>query len=246
MPPNTRRTPGPYCYFFSYARENARGDVYFDDFEKDLRKSIADETGVPVNDACFLDINDIGLGENWLKELARGLETSRSFVYLLSPAYLLSPYCTKEWLAFKARMQAAGDASGAEARMFPVLWVARKRVEHLLPEPLKYLNDTSRGYPAEYGNQGVKWLRRMRGANVASDYDAFIRALTERIADVESQPPLPPTLPDLQSVPFDWTALDAPDAAPGTPGAGAGTASAPPAGGGGPAAAPANGPPATP
>jgi len=226
MPPTARRTPGPYCYFFSYARENARGDVYFDDFEKDLRKSIADETGVPVADACFIDVNDIGLGEDWLNELARGLRTSRSFVYLLSPAYLLSPYCTKEWLAFKARMHAAGDASGAQARMFPVLWVARKRVEHLLPEPLKYLNDTSRGYPAEYGNQGVKWLRRMRGANAASDYDAFIRALTERIADIESQPPLPLTVPDLQSVPSDWNALDeagaaagpaAPGVAPGTP-----------------------------
>ncbi|HEU4559003.1 MAG TPA: TIR domain-containing protein [Longimicrobium sp.] len=212
--PTEPRGPGPYCYFFSYARENAKDDIYFDGFVEDLRKDIADNTGARINDVCFIDRNDIGLGEDWMKELGRGLKTSRSFVYLLSPAYLLSPYCMKEWVAFKARMHAAGEPASADARMFPVLWVARKRVEHLLPEPLKHLNDTSRGYPAEYGNQGVKWLRRMRGANEASDYDAFIRALSEKIADVDALPPPPPIVPDLQTLPAGWSVPDDAGAAP--------------------------------
>jgi TIR domain len=213
MPPATpaARVTGPYCFFFSYARENAKNDVYFDGFVDDLKKEIADNTGLKVDEVCFLDRESISLGTRWPEELEKGLKASRSFLYLLSPAYLQSPYCVKEWTAFATRVARQAEAGEEAVRMFPVLWVARKWVEDKLPAHLKLLNDTEPGYPAEYGSNGVKWLRRMRGdkdANGANGYDRFIKALSECIAAVERYDPPPDVIPELLSLPDNWVPLE--------------------------------------
>lgn len=66
--------------------------------------------------STFAQFKDIAPGNNFVREMQNGLESSRKFVALLSPDYEASPHCRAEWAAAYNR-----DPGGAGRKILPLL-----------------------------------------------------------------------------------------------------------------------------
>jgi hypothetical protein len=71
--------------------------------------------------STFAQFKDIAPGNNFVREMQRGLESSRSLVAVVSPAYEASDHCQAEW-AFAYN----GDPSGVRRKIIPLLVRATK------------------------------------------------------------------------------------------------------------------------
>jgi HEAT repeat protein len=86
--------------FVSYA--------HYDDREEEITvlcQRLADEmraqTGRPF--AIFKDNDDIGLGEDWRRRIDEGLATAAFLIPIVTPSFLMSPYCRQELETFLER-----------------------------------------------------------------------------------------------------------------------------------------------
>ncbi len=78
----------------------------------------------PGNDPGFIDRKLAG-GQVWTKELLTAFGTCKVFVALVSPNYVGSAWCGKEWFAFERRTQErlAKPQTRHETAILPVRWV---------------------------------------------------------------------------------------------------------------------------
>lgn len=104
--------------FWSYARrddELSRGRI------SELADDIVDEyefqTGNRIN--LFKDIDSIGWGESWSKEIQESLNTTVFFIPILTPTYLRRPACLGEFKSALRRL----DEHGLRKLVYPIRYV---------------------------------------------------------------------------------------------------------------------------
>ncbi len=83
--------------------------------------------------STFAQFKDIAPGNNFVREMQSGLESSRKFVALLSPDYEASPHCQAEWAAAYNR-----DAGGVGRKILPLL--VRKTSLNALATQIVYVD----------------------------------------------------------------------------------------------------------
>jgi hypothetical protein len=97
-----------YDLFISYARaDNATGFVsrLFDTIYEDFREFSSEPFKI------FFDTEEIRSGQDWEERLRQGLRSSRVLLVCLSPSYLRSTWCLREWEEF-ARLRARRIGGG--------------------------------------------------------------------------------------------------------------------------------------
>ncbi|PZO52101.1 MAG: hypothetical protein DCF16_10150, partial [Alphaproteobacteria bacterium] len=96
----TAPTPDTFDIFLSYARKDnvpsaAGGEGWVTAFHRRLCAQHERYAGRPLR--VFFDKDDIASDEDWERRIYQGLRSSSLFVAFLSPNYLASPVCKREW-----------------------------------------------------------------------------------------------------------------------------------------------------
>lgn len=121
-------------FYLSYARiqqvrrsaaPQAEANRYVRRFFEDLSMNIGELLGLGVNERPgYVDLTADG-GELWQEQVLHAAGSCQVFVSLLSPTYVRSPWCAREWHLF-ARRQATRRADGSAAHstgFVPLHWV---------------------------------------------------------------------------------------------------------------------------
>jgi len=163
-------------FFLSYGRtredipqvaEEYSPDQQVHQFFNDLTVNISQLITLPIGMRHgFMDRTMRG-GVNWSGELLHALGTCQILVALLSPKYLSSEWCRKEWNAFEQRnIRALGQGvSPRQGCIIPVKWVPYP--ENLLPPRISADmifspdDQPQRDVPDLYRQHGVFGLKRM-------------------------------------------------------------------------------------
>jgi F-box protein 11 len=91
----------PQSGFFSYRQLDNKNDrLYLSKFRQNLEQEIGTLTGRRIS--IWQDIDDIQWGQNWKKAIDKGLADAAFFIPVITPGYLLSSGCRKEFLDFIA------------------------------------------------------------------------------------------------------------------------------------------------
>ena len=80
----------PFDFFFSYARNDWRGN-YLKKLFEDLTERVRFVTGHPPDQVGFRDTRSVEFGSNWTDELAQALAECRTFVPVYTPTYFTRP-----------------------------------------------------------------------------------------------------------------------------------------------------------
>ncbi len=176
-----------YYFFFSYARDNSVGN-FLDTFYEDLKIEINQATGIPVEEVGFRDNRSIPLGANWNEEIAEALRTCKTFVAILSPAYFRSPYCGKEFEAFRLRLDSVGlEADEKYPLLLPVLWTP---IDECLPEAMQCIQYTHDNFGQIYADLGLR--RLIINSKFSEDYRNFLDHFTDALIGATQRCKLPP------------------------------------------------------
>jgi hypothetical protein len=62
--------------------------------------------------SCFLDIESIGWGDNWVRALERALDECENIVFVLSP-----DFCNSEWVEVERTSSIADDPAGLKRKL---------------------------------------------------------------------------------------------------------------------------------
>ena len=191
-----------HTFFLSYARSDA--DAYFKRFRQDLAEAVRVRVAGTLEDAAFVDRDDIGLGEEWRAELVNALQYSKVLVPVYSRSFFDSDYCGKEWTVFRQRQDAAVEAGAAQRPpvIKPVLWVGWDDLPEELPEVAGELQLEHAAFGDEYAQLGLR--RMMMLSRHRSARRDIIESIADMIVDVaraDALPSLPvaPSLADVQS-----------------------------------------------
>ena len=109
--------------FLSYSRRDDGRAEPVKTLIDDLVDEIVRITGWPDDDVVYRDVH-VPLGEDWSATLLNALRTCDVFVPLLSPLYLMSEYCGKEWDGFSQRAigHLQQGATRFDSAIVPVVW----------------------------------------------------------------------------------------------------------------------------
>jgi len=199
-----------YWFFLSYA--HADDGSLLRRFYEELQEEVRQLIGGTKKQISFLDRNAIGHGATWDQTLEAGLKTCKVFVPLYSSAYFESPYCGKEFAAFRERLHTHLKAQKqpiADSLILPVLWSHEANVLESLPASINTIqysdDDLKNGYPPEYKAVGVSHLVRMGAAPTSKYHDQYwdlIRKFANNLKVAAGQLQLPnaTSLPSLDKV----------------------------------------------
>jgi FxsC-like protein len=181
------RAPARYHFFLSYARGD--DDQFVRRFSEDLSAEIRDLAGLDADERVgFLDVSAIGLGDNWSRRLVDALSACHTFVALVSPRYLLSEPCGKEWAGFAQRLATDGHPGTRVAALLPLIWLPPRQ----LPGEVTRLRYAGEALPDEYHRIGLRQFLRL--ARHRDTYLEIVAELARHIVDAARQP-APPPLP---------------------------------------------------
>jgi len=124
----------------------------------------------------------IDVGEPWNQWLAEQLGCCRVFVPLLSPPYVHSDMCGREWAVFAERetwLRRGGTGAEKPSAIVPVQWAPFLGG---MPEPAARLQYNRGDFPASYKKFGLYGL--MARPTMKDDAADTIYLLAERIRDV--------------------------------------------------------------
>ncbi len=110
-----------YDLFVSYAHAD-NDDGWIDTFIKNLSSTYRKLTGEPPK--VFLDRESLITSSVWEAKIKRSLGESNLMLAVLSPAYVRSPWCRKEWELFTLREEAMRKEAALPAEqgiIFPIL-----------------------------------------------------------------------------------------------------------------------------
>lgn len=187
----------PQCYFFlSYARGDDSDSI--NRFYEDLCADVRDHAGLPRGtEVGFLDVHTIDIGAAWSPRLARYLASCGTFLALVSPRYLRSDMCGREWAVFASRL-AQHTAPGGEPppALMPLLWLPPPKLPAVIEE-LQYHNEL---LPPAYRDKGLRQMIRLD--RYRNEYVEFVDSLARQIVRTTEEAHVPPiALPlDLQQV----------------------------------------------
>jgi len=109
-----------YDVFLSYARPDGP-DVA--EFARELQRVFQSHAGQRLR--MFIDTKDIGVGQHMERRILGSLERSAVMVAVVTPAYLTSAWCRREWDRFceleRERVDALGPAAAYQRLIFPVV-----------------------------------------------------------------------------------------------------------------------------
>jgi len=184
-------------FFLSYGRRDDIGGSYVSFFWEKLADVVAQKAGlpseVPKEQVGFLDKSSTEPGDDWGAEIESALRTCRTLVCLVSPSYLGSEYCGKEFQAFRERLEEQG---GAPPLILPILWDRPEKVLRSLPPALAKLQFPHEVFGQTYAQEGLGYLMRLR------EHTKFVQKFAERLVSVAEEHPLPEAdrIRDLKSV----------------------------------------------
>jgi TIR domain/Protein of unknown function (DUF1566) len=110
-----------YEVFLSYARRD-NDDGWTDEFRRALAAIYEKLTGAAVS--IFFDTEAVGIGSIWEAKILQSLRDSEVLVAVLSPSYVRSEWCRREWREFVDRervLQQKGILSSDQELIFPIL-----------------------------------------------------------------------------------------------------------------------------
>lgn len=90
----------PPSGFFSYRHLGDNDTTYIKTFHTRLEQEIETQTGHKI--ALWLDTDEIKWGQHWKNAIEKGLSEAAFFIPVITPGYLLSEPCRKEFLDFVA------------------------------------------------------------------------------------------------------------------------------------------------
>jgi len=190
---------GPRCYFFlSYAREDE--DEWVRRFYHDLSNEVRAYAGLsPGTEVGFLDTQSLDLGARWSDRLARELARCCTFVALISPRYVKSPWCGREWAVFADRLAQHTSSDGPPSALLPVNWLSTPTLPAVVGD--HQLTDSS--LPPQYLEKGLRRLSRLN--NYEDPYLDVVEVLAKKIvrnAHADEVPRLvtPPAFTQVPSV----------------------------------------------
>nr|WP_221382476.1 TIR-like protein FxsC [Actinoplanes polyasparticus] len=175
-----------YYFFLSYARGDDQHWVnqFFDNLSAEVRS----HAGLPANRAVgFLDM-EMPVGERWSQALMTALDTCRTFVALISPRYLISEACGREWAVFDDRLRTLEDRGplAHPPPLLPLLWLPPTQLPHTVVAR-QYLNH---GMPDVYDRGGLRQMMRL--TRHRDDYLELLDRLARQIvACAHSGQPMP-------------------------------------------------------
>lgn len=177
----------PQCYFFlSYARGDDSDSI--NRFYEDLCADVRDHAGLPRGtEVGFLDVHTIDLGAPWSARLTRYLAGCGTFLALVSPRYLRSEMCGREWSVFASRL-AQHTAPGGEppAALMPLLWLPPPVLPPVIEE-LQYHNEL---LPPAYRDKGLRQMIRLD--RYRNEYVEFVDNLARQIVRTTEEAHVPP------------------------------------------------------
>lgn len=149
--------PDFYYFFLSYARHDDRTLVerFFEELSVEVRLLAGQ---APESAVGYLDVH-VPVGTRWPRTLTRALAGSANFLALISPRYLRSEACGREWTVFSERMRQLEEAGGAApSAMMPIIWIPTDR----LPQEISDRQYTDRYLPHDYANIGLRQMLRLQ------------------------------------------------------------------------------------
>jgi FxsC-like protein len=164
-----------YRFFLSYARadegENAEVMEFVDYLKSEVAAAIGRDDGEKT---AFID-GDIEPARDWSRDISEGLRTSKSLVCLMTPSYIDSVYCGREFAAFQQRLATAGALD--QGLIIPVIW---RPVKRELPTVLTKLQYDHPDLPRAYREEGLRQMKRV--SRFHDDYHITVTRLAELIA----------------------------------------------------------------
>lgn len=192
-----------YPFFLSYSHRDLSSEMI--QFARQLRVAVQGRLGGKVEDAGFIDREQLKLGDPWPTDLAKALATAKVFVPVYSMDYFSSEFCGKEWRVFRLRRQQLPPGNW---RVIPVLWGKPSVFNKVMPEPVKALQFDNGAFPNDYRERGLGELIR-----VPKEYEGIwqksVEILADAIVDAAQLPPVPAGVP----ADFKQTLPDFPSAA---------------------------------
>lgn len=190
-PAQSSGEPPEYWIYFSYARQDR--DSYLENFVSQLRDSLSVRLGVPHDRIGFFDFESIRPSDDWPPALNEGLQNSRILLAFLSPRYIRSETCGREWDVFLRRQARYGETGEPRAPVIlPVLWVPESNLPQPLPAVVQEVQYIHSSYGPEYPRLGVRGMLATR----SETQFAFVEALASRIIEIGERYAVPP-LPDI-------------------------------------------------
>ena len=163
--------------FVSYTRVDAK-DKAAHRFFQDLRRKMAEKLGCSEEEALFIDSSNIQAGETWAARLSEELSCCQCFVALVSPEYIASPNCGKEWAAFSLRL---GAMVAPPAVRIPLLWQPC-----LVPDAIGATQLFSDATAPNTEDRGLRYLLHRE----PTAYEAVLSAFSNRLHEVILRHPI--------------------------------------------------------
>jgi hypothetical protein len=192
-------------FFFSHARQDREmPGKYLRCFFEDLESRLAQWAGVVDAKLGTID-SRVKHGDDWDKELSRGLSENRVFLAIISPLYFNRPNCGKELAVFLQRSRGLGiNPNGALTGVENVLMIrwlpesayaANAVKDSLIPPILGLVADTP---PAdadrdEEQTQAIERYKKKgmeRCVRVEPHYSELLSQFVARICALPDLPPL--------------------------------------------------------
>lgn len=168
--------PTPYDIFMSYAHAD-NDDGWVDSFATGLSSTYRKLTG--TTPALFLDRESLITSDIWEKKIGVALNQSSLMLAVISPSYIRSPWCRREWDAFVNREQllrSRGVLPDEQGLVFPLL---------LYPLERGRFGDDEKSFVAQ--------VKRRHWLDVSSQIEGTplrpsqLRELTESLIDTDAE-----------------------------------------------------------
>jgi hypothetical protein len=231
-------------FFLSYSRAgddeiDRHAREFRDDLVREMRNEVGELKGMSPDEVGFIDATGIEVGEDFEWRLAAELTKCRVLVCLYSDGYFTSPYCGREFYAFRSRFRSGGEEgtngvskypralflgsrpiSEEEKRLsqniLPVLWSSPRSLPKRLPRAVRRIQYETAGLGRAYSEQGLSVIKRDPTAAPEGEYTRLVRMLALRIiskAKSFQASASRQALPD-EGVEDAWQERDDPPAAP--------------------------------
>ena len=170
-PRKSDQVPPERYFFLSYARENRKnadrerpdGSQFnlIDQFFERLCQYLSDSTGVNSETVGYRDISGLDVSAPWRQELVQAMQAATTLVALISPHYLRSLNCGREFDVFLKRYELyrVQIKSAIASPIIPVLWT---NIDDCWPYATQKARDflrdfqlTGQGLPDDYPALGM-------------------------------------------------------------------------------------------
>jgi FxsC-like protein len=175
-----------YWFFLSYATTDDTGHVFLKRFFHDLAVEVRMKAGLNAelkdDEIGFFAGESIKIGAEWPPFLVEGLQSSRVIVCLLSPGYIASEYCGKEFTIFESRWRDHQMDSGVQPAdasvILPVRWNPVEDKD--LPSPLLHIQNKQGEHGDRYANNGLYGMLKC----FRNEYKRFLLRFAETLVKV--------------------------------------------------------------